>query len=282
MRSRAFLCLLSSFFLFQGCSEPGQISEAPPPNPISFVLPSSGECIADPGTLLLKAGDAVFCGPFEAGMAERIVADFRQSEAQRLYFSSPGGFSEEAIRLASGLDGTGIALHLFGECLSACAHFLLAGVDDVTIEPDTLIGFHHTAAAQLELLGQSGLTVPDEVSGILRQQAEMEKAFYQAQGINPLLLTKPYRELVPKCIEDVSTVQIRAQARWVMWTPSRDFIDAMRAVPTKDWWPKDRYEHLRTVALRYPSLEMPQSFRFQNETEFGDGPGITEVDWCEG
>jgi len=281
MRSGAFVCLLTSIFLFQGCSEPGQISGAPPLIPTSFVLPGSGECIADPETLQLKAGDAVFCGALDTGVAESIVADFRQIEAQRLYLSSPGGVSEEAIRLASDLDGAGIALHLFGECLSACAHFLLAGVDDVSIEPETLIGFHHTAVAHLELLRQSGLTVPDEVSGILRQQAEMEKAFYQAQGINPLLLTKPYRELVPKCIEDVSTVQIRAQARWVMWTPPRDFIDAMRAVPTKDWWPKDRFEHLRTVAMRYPSVEMPQSFLFQSNAAFDAGPVMTGVSWCE-
>lgn len=282
MRSGAFLCLLSSIFLFQGCSEPGQISEAPPLIPTSFVLPGSGECIADLGTLPLKAGDAVFCGSLEAGMAEKIIAEFRQSEAQRLYFSSPGGFSEEAIRLASDLDGAGIALHLFGECLSACAHFLLSGLDDITIEAETLIGFHHTAAAQLELLNQSGLSVPDEAAKIVHEQARMQYAFYQAQGINPLLLTKPFRELGPECIDHVSTARIGTRTRWAMWTPSRDFLDAMRPASVKGWWPKDRYEHLRTVALRYPSLEMPQSFRFQNETEFGEGPEITEVDWCVG
>lgn len=282
MRSGAFLVLLSSIFLFQGCSEPRQISQAPPLIPTSFVLPGSSECIADPETLPLKAGDAVFCGALEAGAAEKIFAELRQSEAQRLYFSSPGGFSEEAIRLASDLDDAGIALHLFGECLSACAHFLLAGVDDITVETETLIGFHHTAAAQLELLTQSGLSVSDEVAKIVHEQAGMQYAFYQAQGINPLLLTKPNRELGPECIDNVSTVRIGARARWVMWTPSRDFLDAMRPTPVKGWWPKDRYEHLRTVALRYPSLEMPQSFRFQSETEFGEGPELAEVDWCEG
>jgi hypothetical protein len=282
MRGRAPICLLTALLLFQGGSEPERVEEVSPPLTTSLVMPGSGECIADPETLQLKAGDAVFCGALEAGAAEKIVADFLQSEAQRLYFSSPGGFSEEAIRLASDLDDAGIALHLFGECLSACAHFLLSGVDDITVETETLIGFHHTAAAQLELLTQTGLSVSDEAAKIVHEQAGMQYAFYQAEGINPLLLTKPFRELGPECIDNVSTARIDVRARWVMWTPSRDFLDAMRPAPVKGWWPKDRYEHLRTVALRYPSLDMPQSFRFQNETEFGEGPGITEVDWCEG
>lgn len=109
----------------------------------------------------------------------------------------------------------------------------------------------------------------------------MENAFYQAQGIDPQLLTTPYRELVPECIEDVSTARIRVRARWIMWTPSRDFIDAMRPVPIKGWWPSDRYDHLRTVAARYPSVEMPQSFRFQNDAGFGAGRKMTTVGWCD-
>lgn len=281
MRGRALICLLTALLLFQGCSDPERVDEVSPPLTNSFMLPGSGECIADSETLQLKAGDAVFCGPLEAGAAEKIVASFRQFEAQRLYFSSPGGFSEEAIRLASDLDNAGIALHLFGECLSACAQFLLSGVNDITVEPETLIGFHHTASAHLELLDRSGLAVSQEVSGVLLRQSGMENAFYQAQGIDPQLLTTPYRELVPECIEDVSTARIRVRARWIMWTPSRDFIDAMRPVPIKGWWPSDRYDHLRTVAARYPSVEMPQSFRFQNDAGFGAGRKMTTVGWCD-
>ena len=226
----------------------------------------------------------IFCGPIRAGDSDKVDKAFEISSSTEFYMSSPGGLTSEAIEMVRMLNKKKLTVKIFDQCLSACAHFILVGSDDVSVLPGTVIGFHHTGAAQEALLKESGLPVPVGIRAIVENRAAEEYRFYKEIGIDPIVLTKPFRELRPECVDEDSVTsedpKLGTRGVWVMWTPRREFLDQYRKAPIAGWWPEDRYQHLRIVTERYPNLKSPLIFKFQQSLDYAEGPSFKGLQWC--
>lgn len=226
-----------------------------------------------------------FCGPINLSDSDKVREILSSKKISDFAISSPGGFTSDAIEIAEMLNVQNVSVSVFGQCLSSCAHFIFAGAQDVYVFENSVIAFHHTGASQEALLRESELEVPREVAAIVAARSSDELSYYGRANIDIKLLTKPFREMRPKCVvkSALSDAPPRVSARgaWVMWTPTREFIERMRGREVHGWWPKTRYDLYRAVNTNFPEIADPQIFKFQHSTELDDGPPLDTIDWCQ-
>lgn len=274
---KRLVCLSVFFGMFSlfSCAKAQQTHEAEQAN--------LGECSMD--GIAHHNGEVLICGPIELGLADLLAELVASHEVQRVVISSPGGWTVEAMKISDLLNFYKLPLYVREKCLSACAHFILMGTSDVTVEEGTFIGFHQTAFAILALVRQSGLKLGPSTEEQLALQAKIEDMFYGVRQMDVSMLVVPLRSMGVVCIEPIGSGSpepldnLPMRTRWETWTPSRSMIERARRAEVKGWWPTNGVEHRRSIPKDAEGFLM--RFRYSSESEIDQLPdSFPQVTWC--
>ena len=139
-----------------------------------------------------------FCGVISKEAVDQVTSI---DGLKTLTMTSRGGTGIEAIRLANHLNENNIQLILEEYCLSACAQFLMLGVDDVIVSDGTIAGFHHSTLSLLLRLAHSKYLNEERFAYFDEAYMRPEAKFYHLRGINSDWLWIPDVLLEPRCTQ---------------------------------------------------------------------------------
>jgi len=137
----------------------------------------------------------VFCEDISKEAIDRVIA---LDNIDTLTMTSRGGTSIQAIRLSEHLNEIEAKLILSEYCLSACAQFLMLGVEEVLVHDWTIIGFHHSSISLTARLAKRKL-IENRIENIKKQYIQPEIDFYIKNKIRSDWLWAPDVLLEPRC-----------------------------------------------------------------------------------
>lgn len=231
---------------------------------------SSSYCAQDGA--VSRSGGIEFCGPFNEEAVLQIKRLFDSATPKFITITSQGGESKAAIAVARLIEKHQVPVIISDRCLSACAHFVLMPAANVTIESNSLIGFHHTATSLQTILDESKL-LPATGANIFKDGAEIELDFYNEFELDINWLSEPHLRMSPSCFvkfnrgQDGQIASARIRGPYRFWTPQLEFINSVRNSNVKGWWPDSAKTHDLIVRTKLPYKES-ERYRFQSDGDF--------------
>lgn len=218
-------------------------------------------------------GTLNFCGRMDHGTSEELNKILELKSPELISINSKGGVVGEAIRMAELIHENQLNVLISQNCISACAHFILTAASDVTVEKDTLVGFHQTATATWRMLNDNDLIDKSALTNSYVELMEQELEFYRKFDLDDRWLSEPYWRMKPSCFSEMiygkggQIVGSRVANTKRAWTPRKEFIDSVRKTPIKGWWPNNPEEHNEAVKLR-AKAEHIRRYMFQPDAHF--------------
>lgn len=224
-----------------------------------FAAIASG-CVSPPiqtecsSNYTLKDRSAIFCGSIDHDTDEKFASIIDLNDIDSLVVTSSGGNVYSAIKLVELINANDVRVIARGECMSACAQYILALANDVTVERGTALGFHQNPAGTWAVMASSGIIedTSNEKWSDLRLFAWRSSFAYHQNGVDSGLLIEPVLQLQIDCVideltgnyagHDNSNLGFRTKQRKKWWVPSRDVLNAYRVSQVKGWWPANRDE----------------------------------------
>lgn len=185
----------------------------------------------------LSAHVLSLCGNLDEANVRSLLGMLSSADSE-IEITSFGGDPIAAARLAQVIRDRGIALRLRHFCHSACAHFVFMTAPYVTVEPTTLISFHHTPSLLHDIFAAHNLLAE---APILAQQQTAVADLYQASGLDLRFLYWPGLAADLFCIglepEQYGGGGVGGVVkRWIATLPPKSVILAVRGRPVTGSW----------------------------------------------
>ncbi|MFC7292867.1 hypothetical protein [Hirschia litorea] len=212
MRPAAYLVICIAFFLSGACGVADKSTQ-------DSQLENQFNC----GTQFIKETSTIrHCGLIDYKLLQYLK---NEKDTRTLLLTSEGGQILDAISLSKYLDEYKIRLIIEGYCLSACATFLVAGTDLVTIQSNSILGFHHSTTSLAMRGTQNGLLNEGQLKRIHEEFVQPEISFFEENNISTAWLFEPDLRTKPSCVkrnlrfsDEVPIIDYRARHRF--WVPS--------------------------------------------------------------
>lgn len=198
-----------------------------------------------------------FCGRIDPGHDDDLANIIKSSNPKEIVINSQGGDTGAAMNIARLIAQNDIEVVIEGRCFSACAHFILMTAPQVTVEENSVVGFHYNAAASTALLGRSDLLPKEGVEFHLKLAAR-EVLFYREFGLSIEWLLEPLWRVKPICFDRFHYAQngqivgARLKLLYRSWTPRKSFVEKIRNSQIQGYWPESESEFKRAVAHAVP------------------------------
>lgn len=203
----------------------------------------------------------VINGAISRDTYEKVINFVKKNPGEnlRVKISSAGGDARYAILIGDVLFKRNTFLEIYGICHSACAQYIFPSARLVSVKANASVAFHSSP---------SDLYLPSDSSREERRDLnafrEIESAFYQARGIDPVWLTALRQQLEPTCfLRDRSSARVGLQNYAVAYNfavvvPSRQVLNALRIPVPEGYWPSGQNEIDRDAKLAgfSPSLRL--------------------------
>lgn len=228
----------------------------------------------------------VFCENISKEAIDRVI---ELDKIDTLTMTSRGGTSIQAIRLAEHLNDIKAKLILSEYCLSACAQFLMLGVEEVLVDDWTIIGFHHSSISLTARLAKRKL-IENRIENIKKQYIQPEIDFYVENKIRSDWLWAPDVLLEPTCTNlSLFTIvpiegkgpSVGYKSKYLFVVPSQDIIEELN--PNIIFSPNAQTrsaikKRTETEPLAAELLLFIEEFPFLDEKEF---KALADLPLCE-
>lgn len=158
-----------------------------------FELLATCSAVVSTACAALPAGTFRTVGPINAGTVKSVENQLDRLKQQRitpqlfLISYSPGGDADALLQLVDVVNANADQVFVSGECLSACAEFLLLVNKPIIASKNAKIGFHGdalTANALIRPLGLKG------AFPCIERRAELSRSFLERRGVNADQVTR--------------------------------------------------------------------------------------------
>lgn len=197
-------------------------------------------------TLIVQDDQVILCGEIDRAIFKNLEHLVRTQPVSTVIVTSGGGWVTYAIEIANLLNENDIKLIARSKCLSACAQYLIALVERVSVEPNTAIGLHQNPYGIFSLLERKG-KIPASGSDrwrMSRIRAQFSLITYLKSGVNPRLLVDPLLAMRISCFhsfigfdKEPSLSGYRVGGLYQYWLPDREYIEKARGRTIQGWWP---------------------------------------------
>jgi len=182
-----------------------------------------------------------YCGVLTEQLTAEIQNEWSASTTN-LVISSEGGLSSSAIRLTNFLNSQRATVTLRLACLSACAHIIFVGADNLVVEEGAIVAFHHTATFNYMNYGTEARPFEHEV---LERESAAELSYYAERDLDARFLLWPGIATNVSCIgfdpdRPAQQFVVVSQFGWVV--PSRAEVENVRNARFAGWWPLSRQD----------------------------------------
>lgn len=193
----------------------------------------------------------MFCGEIDYDTDDQLVAALESNQIDTFLITSGGGIVNSAINMTHTLNEHNVEIIIRSKCLSACAQYLLALGQNVTVEANTAIGFHRNPYASWLVLLHAGVIEDPQDNYWSGSQINAALTFlaYQKYGTDINLALEPSLQQDYGCIAKMLTRKdlegnevhkgFRATVKYSWWVPSREVINNYRQSEIKGWWPNN-------------------------------------------
>ena len=223
--------------------------------------------------------DLTFVGTIDPASTSKLIGESR-GPAKRLVITSMGGDIASAIIIGKLVREKGLAVIVRGYCLSACAHFIFMPASEKLVEDNSIVGFHGTASARLDLFK---LARRNDLAIDYSDLANMEKRFYQETGINDRFLIYPLTKVSPVCYlvgttsRPLPSGKSGVITRSSFYIPSKQELGRFGSSRISGFWPTTITE-LIAAASRLPQSAR-LTFRLAGSEETSGGQ-LQSVEEC--
>lgn len=196
-----------------------------------------------------------------------------------LKVSSLGGSIDSAKEIHSIAEENGVRLVFSKYCVSACAYYLLIVSSKATIEPNTLVAFHHSDFSLGARMARTSLMSKEEYENDVAWRVRVDVAFFREAGINPRMAYIPDYENNPICVgrklrkDNVGRWMIYYINEYDYWVPSYELIVDINSTIDA------LVEYYVESALGVLMLDFPNTrhLKFNIVEKMGDGIGGEDI-----
>ena len=239
--------------------------------PISLNGCNAQETINPPSELTLV-------GNIDPASTSKLLAESR-GPAKKLVVTSMGGEIESAITIGKLVRDKGLAVVVRGYCLSACAHFIFMSALEKSVEEYSIVGFHGTASARLELFKLAGR---NDLAMDYSNLATLERSFYRDIGISDALLIDPLIKVSPVCYlvgttsRPLPSGKSGLMTRTSFYIPTKQELGRFGSSRITGFWPTTPTE-LMAAASRLPqSARLTFRLEGSEQASAGQLPSVEE------
>lgn len=201
-----------------------------------------------------RAGDAlILVGEINAEMRTQFFAALSDN-IKKIVIYSGGGQQDDAIPIGREIWRRSLTLEVSGACMLACAQYIFLAAKHRVIDQDSLIGFHNTASSSLRIISPHG---NQDTRAYYVEKAAAEHQYYRDLSIPEIYLYQPQIAIGTVCYRYVPSSSapgtkapkedIISLARYVVWIPSKDFLEKT-GIGFTGYWPADASQMMKIFA----------------------------------
>ena len=209
------------------------------PDPDSERKEISVPAIDQSNTVILNAasrwnsehGELIYSGQINEDL--ELLVQNHLDELKVLEITSFGGFSQVAKDITKALNERDVELIVSKYCISACAHYMVLPTKNVTVQPNSLIAFHHSDMSLGARFARTALMSKETYESEVKPITRSDIAFFKASGLNPHWLYLPDLFTGPICVEDRITRTVLGAPKLLyvnefdFWVPNNQVLKSI-------------------------------------------------------
>jgi len=211
-----------------------------------------------------------YTGTIDLNLLDQISNAWDSHGIQELRLTSLGGDVNASVALARYLNTHKIRLRIERVCFSACAGILALTVDDVVIQPDTLVALHNGPLAHASIKASRGpkgdISVIENLSALYTEKRiPLEFSILSSEALHPVCF-----------LESEQGPVIYSQA--TLWVATRSELKAL-GVNTPPGWPEENTKTLQGILQLFE--QEGKSVRVHHSVKFVGEPRVFSLRECD-
>lgn len=217
-----------------------------------------------------RSAHFVYTGRIDEDLVTKVTNASDSYKINELRLTSTGGDVRASVRLARYLNEKHIRLRIKDYCFSACAGILALTVEDVIIEPGTLVALHGGPLAHLTIRSYKGPL--GDVASIKGLQL-----LYEERSVPGTFSVSSLEALGPLCFQESAQGPI-IYSRATLWVATKSELAAL-GVRTPPGWPEKYAPVMQGIMALFKSSG--KAFLVSFNVKFRGEPKVFNLKECD-